>query len=1417
MAKKIILILLGVILLAIGGTATYVATADWNSYKSEIAGIFSDITGKKIIFSGPISGKLLPQPSLDAKDVKIVNPNNETEILASVDNMTAQVSLISILKGEPDVRSLSLAGAEIWMKISAENGWNWKSPAISLDMAPKSKTRLQSFSVQNALVHFANENWDFAVDLAQFNADIQADSLNGPFRLDGNFVKDDEHFGLAISGGDFSSLTDVALNFAITHPKSESYLRFDGSVLPSDDTYKGDFSGNAKKTADFANILAGMTVLENEYNVPLQFSVAVEKDKENINLSSFVIKYDNFVEGAGSLNIPLFVGENQKRNIDLKYQLISIDLRPLMSILKAEYKNFKDNGSVYAPNTDFNVMAEVEAEKIVFNDNDADALEDVKFKGTWIDNAFTLDEFDAICPGNMILNMTGSFVEEKRIPQYFLHVSLDGENLLTFLNAIGLDIKEYTQLTYRNVSLEFSLGGNNSAVSVSDLQLAMDKMNITGAIGVVFENGGNSYDVQLKTDTVIFDNYFPKPEGQNIIERLKDDIRKLSFLKWINLKLRLRADSVILRSVMAKDAVLVLNSQDGSLDIVELSAKDALSTDFRLGAKISKWGDIEMNFDDINFDVNSSNMSEVINKLAVPLPNIDLFKAKNFQTKGSYNGNFHEGLLVADVMADGNRIGYNGKIIDEREFTFDGKLEVKTTDVGDFIRDIGGNLSIGSNNRGALNCRGDIKGNTLAWNFDNTTCVWGISNYQGLGSVSDSASERTVNAQVKVDRLNVENLMSVKAAPNVRSMRRMREDTFMARPDFSKDVFIFDEYKNVVMDIKIVADEAIYKDKSFNDVSLHILNTNNVMQFNDISVKYKGVDVVGNVSVDYSNTPDVKGKLRAQNINLAGWGGDIYQFVKGNMLLEADFETTAVSIDEFVNNYTGSLNFSISDASLSGFDFAEIVLDLKERKYSKGLFQQIRDNLQSGVTDFVTFSGKITAMHGDLKFDDFVMQNEQANINVSGNVDINEWKMDNVFNVSLPQLVEMPSFSFIMSGLINKPVLDINIEDIVQKYDAHWEEIAIIEQTKKAEADRILNEKMAEAQLLVEQVSADCNDLISTIDKRLQYSIDDIYVSWYKSSLEILNGINKDIDAMKGKAHIPGFTEADVTEIENKCKQYIQKIEQLYNEVQERYVQDVDKRYEAVSMQGNSFEGDVVEFYKTYQQMILDNVNKLESPEAKKVVMENNGLKELEKKMNDLREKTAKSCQEFSQKVEDGKSLNNDLPTFELFIVSLQRDIQQMSADIEKLEDIYRSTDELLANEVVKQQQIFEAEKAEQLALQKAKAEEEAKNLLNEVKNNQPNLSSLGGFKNNPVSVKSNIAVKSGNVGEKTLQSYIAEPKVEEKILLQNVVKTNEDSSVKGVIRKSYEEKVVEKKAKTGLLRAVDGAIQKTSGTITVK
>ena len=130
MVKKIFAVILLLIIVAFAGLTYYVSSMDWNVYKQDIADKFSEATGKKIDFKGPISVSLLPQPKMSANDIVI--SNNENKELAKIQTMNTSVDLLSILQRKPTIKSMTFEKAEIWIEQDKDGSLIGKTTAINI-------------------------------------------------------------------------------------------------------------------------------------------------------------------------------------------------------------------------------------------------------------------------------------------------------------------------------------------------------------------------------------------------------------------------------------------------------------------------------------------------------------------------------------------------------------------------------------------------------------------------------------------------------------------------------------------------------------------------------------------------------------------------------------------------------------------------------------------------------------------------------------------------------------------------------------------------------------------------------------------------------------------------------------------------------------------------------------------------------------------------------------------------------------------------------------------------------------------------------------------------------------------------------------------------------------------------------------
>ena len=95
--------------------------------------------------------------------------------------------------------------------------------------------KLDNLSIEKATLTFydAKRGIDWKFD--NLSAEIMADSLLGPYHIEGSYVKDNNPAGFAFSIGLITDNMNTSISAALNNPASQTTFRFDGSVLPKND------------------------------------------------------------------------------------------------------------------------------------------------------------------------------------------------------------------------------------------------------------------------------------------------------------------------------------------------------------------------------------------------------------------------------------------------------------------------------------------------------------------------------------------------------------------------------------------------------------------------------------------------------------------------------------------------------------------------------------------------------------------------------------------------------------------------------------------------------------------------------------------------------------------------------------------------------------------------------------------------------------------------------------------------------------------------------------------------------------------------------------------------------------------------------------------------------------------------------
>ena len=1403
--KKIIFISLLLIIGAVGGLFAYVSQMDWNTQKDRVSSQLSDMTGKKIQFSGNLQVALLPHPQLVADNVQIINPQTG-EKLASVKRLETEVSLPSLLQGKPDVQSLSLEGVEAWFNFSEKGVSNWHQKEKDVGFAGNSSFNLHNFSVRKSTLHLNHKKYNIAFTLTDFNAEVQAGSAEGPYRLDGNFLKDNDRYGLALGLDALSQLEDVDMSMVITHPRTESNLRYDGSYNAASDGVKGVISGQSQKTAEFVNAVFNDKVLRDDYNEPIIFSADVETNTTDTKIANLVVKFDNIFEGAGNVDITAPT-KDADRKVDVKYQLINLNFVPFRKLITDKFAEIQ-KGAKFEPDTSFDVSYDISAERVTVSDSPTGVFENVSAKGEWKNNEFVLNDFYAGCPGNIVLNIKANLAEKEGEPLYYANVTLDGQNMLSLLNALDIKLKTPRQSSYRDVNLGFDVYGNSKILNVENFDLKMDKADISSEISIDMIN--NEYTVKVDADILNLDNYvFPvqSEEESKLTDIVIAETKRLEWLKNNKADVSIKAKSATYNGVSARDIdIEFITDGAGVLVLENASMSNLLGSDLEVSGVAENFGEDKIKFRDVTYNVESANIKLLADKLQISLPKWPIFEQDNFIETGVLGGNFRIGYVYSLSKVSDVSFRYDGVLKSENEtINFDGSTLLKTSHVENLLKLLIGNIS-GKIYRGPLVAKFDVEGNSRNWKVNNADIQMGVDKYKANAEISEEDNIYKIKGGVETDELNLLNWINVQKTKALPNFGATDENTFIAKPDFSGDVINYNSYKNVDLDVGLSAKKGSYGSYTMDNLKTHIINTQNDLQFQNLSFENKDHSVSGQLQINYAQTPQMQGKLLITYPAINNLGGSVYVLDASEVVIETDFNTSAATIADMIGGLKGQASVSGKSLNVKGINLKSIRDDLESRTMSKGLYQLVRDNVQNGNTEFGEFKIEAALNNGVITVKPGIIQNDFAEVKVSGGVNLKEWKINETLSVKYPALKDIPSYAVIFNGMLNKPVVDISVEEIAKKYDVHWKKIEEEELKKQEELRQQKEEKISELQNKIDDVNEDITSAMKEIEELAANCLTKEIAQKYKDKTDALNEMIRKLEDLKTKLSI-NVSDEDMQSYDGEIENYKQQLSEIPAVLQGYRSEDVENRKSEIAAQESNVYSKINDLYNDFENMWRDDREQLTQYNSSSYIDENVELTNIKQFMSENKNSLDSIHSDFESRMNSLAYAENLEERYSMMNI-MGNLIEQEEELFSKMQKSHQQAADKLLKIIDDRRVVYEKEQQKAEEERRKQAEIDAQNLLI---NNNPN----------PVT-DSAKNIENKNTPEEKENVFENIGKYNEDANINDISDVEEASPIKAsgkIITKYDKQKDAElpQKNSGGLLSPASGTVQKVSGTIKVK
>ena len=1046
MIKKLIFGVLGLVIVGLIGATVYLNMIDWNQHKASIAQQFAEATGKNVAFNGSVSFHIFPTPSLEAADIDVYNHDKTGQkvTLAKINKVVASLSVRSLIQGKINVEKMTVVTPEIFIEGYEDGTLNWESAKSgNEDFAINNvEVSFGSVMLEDAKLHFINKMYKIDSVIANINAEVIAGSLFGPYRIEGSYVKDGTPGGFALDLGKFSDSFATSVNMVISHPQSESYVRFDGTVLLKNDAVNGNIVVESKNPVNFINSMFSKAKISEDYEYPLAMSLAVKSDKTQIALSNIVVKYAESA-GAGNILIPrkeTQIGEEgmQRRRIDLAFNMAELNLEPVLQAIKDFLKRY--DGKNYIPEYNFDIIGDVKSVKTTYKNQ---VIRDFDLSFDFMNNAFIVQKFNAQLPFDGLVKFKGEIFSVEKVLTYNFDVDASTLDFAKTANWLGYKLTPLTKGVYKKASTKFNLSGTLETIKASPFVFNMDKTAVNAKLAWL-RKGGDKYFIIADVDNVNLDNYIETlPEAvsktgweNKVVYRFK----QLAKLNNLDVQFRAKLNSGIWNKIPFEKVSAEAVIKDGVAKIADFTVNNVASAQIVLKGEVSGFGE-EPKFKNLKYGIAVADNKAFTERMGLEFPKVNFDNLLQFDSKGVITGGLNRAAIKAVSKLGNIDNVYKGEISKvDNIYYLNGKVELNNNDMVRMLND----FSINYNPEfplGLIKLSSEIKGSINALLFKNMDMYIGSNHFAGDILFSKKEGRNLIKTNLKANKFEFERFIYNQNTRNETGVFRPKTERvpFLPKPNLSKAKIDYSWLKDWDMEAKINVDELSLQNYALKNTSWTMLLNKQVLKV----AQFIGEKENGLVNLDFElntvQTPTLKGKLALNNMDLqkAKWSGSSYGIEKAILEASLDFNTSADTVDNIMSQINGSGKFKFIKPIVKGWDLSVIEADLENRVISEGFTALVQENLSSGETMFNSFVGEFKLENGNYNIRYATFDGDTYAVDLSADGNLGAWSITSTFNPIFKTVKNVSGLSFALDGSLNAPTLEVDVSSITDVYDAN--------------------------------------------------------------------------------------------------------------------------------------------------------------------------------------------------------------------------------------------------------------------------------------------------------------------------------------------------------------------------------------------
>jgi hypothetical protein len=158
---------------------------NWNDYKGTFETEAEKILGQPVRVVGTASATLLPLPSLTFTQVQV--GDTEGAPMMTVEHFDVTIELMPLLEGEIRVVSMKLDKPHVKISVDDSGTVDWLLRSEASKALNPEKVVLEDAEIVDGSVDYIDGSSGIKLSLDNINANIQADALTGPWKINGSY------------------------------------------------------------------------------------------------------------------------------------------------------------------------------------------------------------------------------------------------------------------------------------------------------------------------------------------------------------------------------------------------------------------------------------------------------------------------------------------------------------------------------------------------------------------------------------------------------------------------------------------------------------------------------------------------------------------------------------------------------------------------------------------------------------------------------------------------------------------------------------------------------------------------------------------------------------------------------------------------------------------------------------------------------------------------------------------------------------------------------------------------------------------------------------------------------------------------------------------------------------------------------